>query len=194
MPTYFGLTGTPGTGKKTLAPLVAARLGIQCHGLNDLAAAYGLVRNAAGGAEVDARRLGRRITASVREPCLLYGHFLPDAFGKGQFSRVVVLRCEPKTLRLRLARRGYPEAKVSENLEAELIGLISARAVEAFGAGRVAEFDTTAALPSSAAGAVADLFRLKGEIHPRVDWLPSYDSPEKLTSLLRPSRTASTLT
>jgi adenylate kinase len=194
LPSYLGLTGTPGTGKKTLAPMVAARLGIQCHGLNELAAEYGLVRKASGGAEVDPRLLGRRIAASVSGPCLLYGHLLPDAFDRGQFSRVVVLRCEPKTLRFRLARRGYSEAKVSENVEAELIGLVSARAVEAFGSERVAEFDTTTTSPASAACAVADLLRLKGETRPRVDWLPSYDSPEKLNSLLRPSRTASPLT
>jgi adenylate kinase len=184
-PAYLGLTGTPGTGKKTLAPLVAARLGIQCHGLNDLATAYGLARRAAGGVEVDAPQLGRRIAASVRRPCLLYGHLLPDALGRKDVPRVVVLRCEPKALKLRLEKRGYSESKVAENVEAELIGLVCERAVEAFGSERVVEYDTTDRAPTTAADEVSSLFRQRDTSPPSIDWLPYYDSAEKLRSLLR---------
>ena len=184
MTAYYGITGTPGTGKKTLAPQVASRLRVPCHSLNDLARSYHLSRRS-GPAEVDAPELGRRISAEVEAPCLLYGHLLPYAFGRGAFSRVVVLRCDPGVLGARLVGRGYGTEKVQQNLEAELIGLISADSVAAFGWDRVAEVDTTK-LPVSAAVAAVTR-RLSSPGGPRaVDWVRSYGSADRLRSLLGP--------
>jgi adenylate kinase len=145
---YVGITGTPGTGKKTLAPLVASLLHLRSYSLNELAVSCGLVSQA-GADEVDAGELGRLVSAKVKGPCLLYGHLLPYSFGRREMSRVLVLRCNPKVLRRRLASRGYPDDKVGENVEAELIGLVSSDSLKAFGRERVAELDTTDRTPSA---------------------------------------------
>ena len=184
MRAYFGLTGTPGTGKKTLAPLVGRELGVQFHGLNDLAKEWGVARKSGADSEVDARVLGRMVTAKVRGPCLLFGHLLPYAFESSEFSRVTVLRCDPAVLRRRLAARGYAEEKIRENVEAELIGVLSADAVAAFGAGRVSEADTSSASPAASAAAVCSSLRSTRGRAARVDWMDSYDSAAKLRSLL----------
>jgi adenylate kinase len=55
----------------------------------------------------------------------------------------VVLRCDPKVLGQRLSERGYPDAKVKENVEAELVDVVLIEAVEGLGKDRVAEIDTT---------------------------------------------------
>lgn len=184
MRSYYGITGTPGTGKKTVAPLVASRLRVPCYSLNDLAVEYGLTTKEGDDLEVDAAELGRRVSASIKGPCLFFGHLFPYAFERRNVSSVVVLRCDPKVLRRRLAKRGYSEGKIAENVEAELIGLISADSMAKFGRGRSWEFDTTRASPSRVASAISGILILRGGWSTQIEWMRSYDSPAKLKSLL----------
>jgi adenylate kinase len=189
MSAYLGITGTPGTGKKTLAPLVAGMLGVPAFGLNEFSA--GSSPEPPGGERaVAADRLGKEVLSSVRGPCLIYGHLLPYAFGRGTFSSVAVLRCDPTVLRRRLEARGYGEEKVRENVEAELIGVLAADSVSAFGPGRVNEIDTTKGAPPEAASVVAACLRRGGTRKTRIDWMDSYGSAARLRSLLG-SRTPS---
>ncbi len=183
MSPFVGLTGTPGTGKKTLAPSVAAELGVPSFGLNDLAEEYCLAANAEDEASVDTALLGQMILRKLTGPALLYGHLLPYTLGAGSVSRVVVLRCEPSVLKKRLLSRGYRPKKLHENLEAELIGVLSSASDRSFGRRKVSEFDTTRADPKKAGKSVARLIsgRAKGE---RLEWTRGYDSASRLRSLL----------
>lgn len=177
------MTGTPGTGKKTVAPLAAARMGIPCASLLEQAVAARLVGANDRDAEVDTEALGRFVTKRLNGPALVYGHLLPEAIGRGALRRVAVLRCEPAVLKQRLALRGYAPEKVKENVEAELIGLLSARSAEVWGRRGVADFDTTVAPPAATAAAVAG-FLSGARPGPLIDWLPAYASASKLCSLL----------
>lgn len=191
MRNYLGITGTPGTGKKTIAPTVAARLGIPCYGLNDLASFYGLAPRKGGQDEVNTVELGRRVVREVSGPSLLFGHLLPYALGRKDVIRVVVLRCEPAVLKDRLSARGYPWGKIIENVEAELIGVLSADSLVAFGRDKVAEFDTTKGSQRAAATAVARTLEGQEAKSTPIDWTLTYDSPEKLRSLLAAGGTTS---
>ncbi|MGD1055147.1 MAG: AAA family ATPase [Nitrososphaerales archaeon] len=184
MSNVFGITGTPGTGKKTIAPLVAARMGIPCISLNDLAVSSGLVERGGDAAEVDTTSLRRSIGRDVSGPALLYGHLLPYVLRGKELRRVAVLRCEPKVLKHRLLNRGYRPEKVVENVEAELIGVISADSMAAFGSRKTAEFDTTASKPTSAARMISEFLKRSGEPGSRIDWTLSYTSASTLRSLL----------
>ena len=186
MPRYVGLTGTPGTGKKSLAPFVAAALGLQSFGLNDLAVAYGLAARGTDGAEVNAQLLGKAILRHVKGPALLYGHLLPYAFAAGTFQSIVVLRCEPKVLKRRLIGRGYAPEKVVLNLEAELIGAVASDTIASFGEKVVAEFDTSKGELRAAGNTISSLIteELGGRGKRRYDWTRGYDSARKLRSLL----------
>ena len=177
-----GITGTPGTGKKSIAPLVAAKLGVPCLGLNDLARSYDLVGPS--GAEVDTERLRERLEHGLPESAVVYGHLLPYSLGKDRVSKVVVLRCEPAVLKQRLGARGYPHAKVVENVEAELIGVIASDAHDAFGESRTWELDTTHATPLQAARAIFEVAGSKRIPQSRIDWTLAYDSGAKLRLLL----------
>lgn len=64
-------------------------------------------------------------------------------------SFAVVLRCHPDVLADRLRARGYPEAKVLENVQAEVLDVILCEA--AASDIPVAEIDCTAADPSETA-------------------------------------------
>ena len=177
----IGITGTPGTGKKTVSPLVARRLKLRCVSLNDLALSYGL-RSADEG-EVDTRKMRRMLARGTAGPVLLYGHLLPYVLERRFAKRVVVLRCEPAVLKRRLVERGYPPRKVTENVEAELIGVISADAHDLFGS-RTSEADTTRSSPLEAAKHVTALAMGTAKPGPRIDWTAGYDSGAKLRSLI----------
>ncbi len=136
----IALTGTPGTGKSSVARELR-RLGERVVELSSLAReSRSLLRRdrRRGSWELDLSRLSRL----VRER---WG----EAFVEGHLSHLldvdaaVVLRCSPPVLRRRLRRRRYPEAKVRENSLAEALDAITVEAVERLGRDRVAEIDTT---------------------------------------------------
>lgn len=177
----LGITGTPGTGKKSVAPLAAKLLGVESFSIGELALAHGCARPMGGEYEVDTERLRRKLPALVPRPSVLHGHLLPAVLDPSLAERVVVLRCEPRTLGERLRSRRYPEPKVRANLEAELIGVVAAEAHDVFGSATV-ELDTTSAAPPKAAAAVARLTEGKASAR-RIDWTRSYGSAPKLRSL-----------
>ncbi len=184
MPRFVGITGTPGTGKKTLAPLVASRLGLPCHGLNDLALSYGFVNLEGIIQEIDTAALAKKISHELSGPALVYGHLLPYVLEKRAVSRVVVLRCQPSVIKRRLLARGYAFEKILENVEAELIGVLSSDARLAFGEQKTTEFDTSAADSGAAAASVTEMVRKPRGSRPLIDWTLDYDSASKLKFLL----------
>ena len=184
MGSYVGITGTPGTGKKTIAPLVASRMSLPCISLYDQAVLSRLIKKDDDDAEVDTAALGRFIVKRVSGPALVCGHLLPYVLRGRDLRKVAVLRCEPTALKRRLVGRGYQPKKVVENLEAELIGVLSADSTTAFGSKKTAEFDTTASKPTATAKAISEFMDGSGEAGPRIDWTFGYGSASKLRSLL----------
>jgi adenylate kinase len=160
------LTGTPGVGKTTLAAL-AARDGWQVVDVKAWAKAEGCVvgyDEADQAAVIDVRRLARRMPAGQR---LLFeghlSHLLP-------VDLAWVVRCDPDVLRPRLVARGYPPAKVAENLEAEALDLILQEALD--GVPRVVQRDGTRRSPEALYKAFADagLGSAKDDDLEAVDW------------------------
>jgi len=188
---FLGITGTPGTGKKTLAPKVAEALGLPVTGLNDLLTKS---ERATASVGVDPAKLRRRLLKRDSRSRVVYGHMVPDVLERRYTQRVVVLRCNPTVLAQRLQARGYPAAKVVGNVEAELIGVVSAACISKFGRGKVAEFDTTSRSVEKSVEAVRGLLTGAKSAGAPVDWVPSYSSAEKLRSLLSEASTDSAFT
>lgn len=130
----LALCGTPGTGKTSL--FRAFRESVPGEGQNYLAVELnsfvreqGLILGEdpeRGSLEVEVSRL-----ASVfREQVLEREGRPPLVLVEGHLSHLLepdlllLLRCRPSLLEDRLRARGYPEAKVRENLEAEAMGII----------------------------------------------------------------------
>ncbi len=183
MTRIIGITGTPGTGKKSMAPLIAKRLDLPCVGLNDIALSEGLVSSGGEKGEVDTARLRQAVERRVADQAVVHGHLFPYVFRAGAVEKVLVLRCEPAALKARLMARGYPTEKVIENVEAELIGVIASDSHDAFGEAKTREFDTSATSPREASEAAYRI--LTGEKGgSRIDWTRDYDSGTKLRLLL----------
>jgi adenylate kinase len=180
-----GIAGTPGTGKKSVAPLVAARLGLACQGINEAARALGVPVSQDGAVDTDDLKAKLR---GAGGPSVVYGHLLPYVFDRDAVSKVIILRCEPSALKERLLRRGYSRQKVVENVEAELIGLEASDAYDAFGPSRTFEVDTTHLTPESCARKIVAVLLGKKKPARRIDWVGTYDSGAKLKFLLSVAR------
>ncbi len=163
----IALTGTPGTGKSSVAALLPRRWTV-CE-VGELAIASGAGRRIRGGVEIDLPRLRHALSAQKppSAPRVLVGHLahlLP-------VDAAVVLRCHPLELERRLARAHRGSwAERRQNVAAEATDIIL---VEALAQGvTVWEVDTTGRPPLQVAARV--IFRLRAKGPPRygdIDWL-----------------------
>jgi adenylate kinase len=143
------LTGTPGTGKTTVSNHLDTDLDV-VH-LNELIESEGLYT------EVDEERDSKvadleavREWLDGREDVVVESHLahLLDV------DRVVVLRCAPADLEIRLTERGEPERKAQENAESEALDVILGESVQVHGESNVYEIDTTDRNPEAVAADV----------------------------------------
>ncbi len=179
-----GITGTPGTGKKTVAPRVASRLSYSTLDLNQVAKVGSSYRSGEP-FEVDTVALRKRIKALQTSKRVIYGHLLPEVFRVKELGFVAVMRCEPSVLKKRLIARGYDEEKLVANLEAELIGVLLDACLRSFGQSVVHEYDSTKTTPNELANAiVSDYTRRTRQRRSWIDWTFRYASSAKLRSLL----------
>jgi len=163
----IALTGTPGTGKTTVAELLPFRV----IDINALTRDEGLSigtdpERGCLIADVDllAKRVEELAPEGDEELVILEGHFSHQLA-----SEAIVLRTRPSFLRERLARRGYPEKKVRENLEAEALDVILVEAME--WCDRVSEIDATGRSPREVADLVVGILRREIEMPPgKIDW------------------------
>jgi adenylate kinase len=150
------ITGTPGTGKSSVAEVVAKRLGAKLISLNIIAAESGalstkdLARDTTLIKTGQLRKALNKLLKEGEEDVVVEGHF-GELVPKAHVRMAVVLRTNPLVLRDRLRKRGYSAEKVKENVEAELLDACLIAAVEAFGEDAVREVDTTEMTPEDAA-------------------------------------------
>lgn len=134
--TLIGLTGVPGCGKTTVANALKEQghCVIDIHRVvvdNNFILGIDEERDSK---EMDLDKLSEHLQSNVRNKfssdgsrCFLdshLSHLLP-------VDHVIVLRCHPDVLKLRMEARGWSEAKVRENLEAEAMAIITQEALEA---------------------------------------------------------------
>jgi adenylate kinase len=146
------VTGTPGTGKTTVARLISALYGFHYLDGNRIISKYHLSegydrkRNAK---IVDARKFSSAALKEIRIPrklskeragMVIDSHLSPY-LPKKSVAACIVTRCSLKTLEKRLKKRKYPAEKVRENLDAEIFDLCLVEARERGHA--TIELDTT---------------------------------------------------
>jgi len=146
------LTGTPGTGKSTIAGLVGA--GFKVVRVNELIKeGYDMGMDEERNCLIaDIPKLSGYVKA-LKGDVILEGHtshLLP-------VDAIIVLRASPSALRERLKSRGWSEAKLKENIEAEALDIILVEAIETNK--KVYEIDTTNMTPMQARDAVLEVIR-----------------------------------
>ena len=143
------MTGTPGTGKTTVAALLHYPV-LDINSLVKGGMNLGLDPER-GCLEADMDALaGHLKSLDPQETVILEGHF------SHHFADwAIVLRLSPAALRPRLERRGYSQAKIRENLEAEALDVILVEAVEM--CRRVDEIDSTGRSAAEVAGMIENI-------------------------------------
>ena len=130
--TSIFITGTPCTGKTTIASKLKGRL-IK---VNDVAISQGFVDGIdedKGYKIINIEKLDEYMSNMIKnnEELLIFeGHLSHLCHGA---DKVIILRVKPELLKKRLEKRGYNENKITENLQAEALGVCSVEAYENYG-------------------------------------------------------------
>ncbi|MHA1866621.1 MAG: adenylate kinase family protein [Candidatus Heimdallarchaeaceae archaeon] len=169
----IAITGIPGVGKTSVAEALAEKLNYRLVRVNDLAERL----NAYIGydEEFDSKILD--MNKLKREIKKLKGNVIIEGHVSHEFpvDVVIVLRCEPSILEERLKER-YPDKplKVKENVEAEILGVITSEAI--MQNKRVYEVDTTHKKIEETVEEIIDILdgKTKGYEVGRIDWLEKY--------------------
>jgi adenylate kinase len=161
----IGITGTPGTGKTSVAGELERRGYCVVH-LKETVAPYVVEADPLRDTLViDVDRWAEEFSAieGIVEGHL--AHLLPC-------DRIVVLRCRPDILAYRLGgRTGYRTEKISENSEAEALDVILIETLEEHPPDRILELDTTNAGIQEIADKIEAFMR--GDLlasHGSIDW------------------------
>jgi adenylate kinase len=159
-----GITGTPGTGKSMIGNELARRGHPVVH-LTDTVGPFVIGEDE----ERDARIIDVERWAASFAPV--------DGFVEGHLAhmlpcdRIVVLRCRPDELRVRLAERKYRREKIRENADAEALDVCLIETVEAFEPSQILELDTTGRDVAGCTDTIEGFFR--GDIPAdfgHIDW------------------------
>lgn len=163
----IAVTGTPGTGKTTVARLLAGELHYNYVDLNPLLLKdYKLDYDDEQETwEVDAGLASRNLKFS--DDCVIDGH-ISHIF---DVDAVVVLRCAPGELAARLTGKGWKLSKIEENLEAEGLNVISDEVWDSPEKRRVVEVDTTRRTPDEVVEEILGYLRDPGRKSPRLDFV-----------------------
>jgi adenylate kinase len=141
------ISGTPGTGKSVIGKILADKLGWDYIDLNalarekDLFSDYDEERHCD---VVDINALYLEIQ-DRKGDLVIESHFAHEM----PADVVIILRTQPKELIRRLREKKWPQAKIDENVQAEIMEVCKTEALE--NAKKIEEFDTTKKKPEEVA-------------------------------------------
>lgn len=124
----IAITGTPGVGKTTLAKLLSAELGVEYVDFESLLIEKQLYT------EYDEESQSYVINIEAARnyfknyeftDSILDGHNVILIYPCEKITKIILLRCSPYILYIRLIEKGFPERKVLENVQAEILDLIA---------------------------------------------------------------------
>ena len=156
------ITGTPGVGKTTVSEILADKLDAYVISINELVNEkylYTGIDEERRYKIVDLDALFNEINEIIgkmdnsNEYILIEGH-LSHLFENSDI--VIVLRANPDILRDRMKIKGWKDAKIRENVEAEAIDLCSYEAFEIHGE-KVNEIDTSDISPEKVVDLIVDV-------------------------------------
>eukprot|EP01087_Luapelamoeba_hula_P020022 TRINITY_DN6739_c0_g1_i1.p2 TRINITY_DN6739_c0_g1~~TRINITY_DN6739_c0_g1_i1.p2 ORF type:complete len:176 (-),score=41.85 TRINITY_DN6739_c0_g1_i1:10-537(-) len=129
------ITGTPGTGKTSLAEAVASALGLQHIELGAMVKDKGWHEGK--NDEYDTYILDEDKVCDELEDIMTKGGNVVDFhscdfFPERWFDLVVVLRCDNTFLYSRLETRGYNAKKIAENIECEIMQVVLDEAQDSY--------------------------------------------------------------
>ncbi len=165
------ITGNPGTGKHTVAGILAKKLGLELVDINQVAISKGIAKKGKQALDVDVKKLKKILDKKTSKNTLLVGHLAPYVVSKNKVDVVVVLRRSPYSLERIYKKREYSKQKSIENLGSEILGITYYDTIKNIGRKKTFQFDTTNKSIADTVKRIESLF-VKGKTREdNVDWL-----------------------
>ena len=186
------MTGTPGVGKTSVSRLLASKLGAELVILGELVKRENLISGVDKKREtliVDTVKVSKKlkkIIADSQQDIIVDGHYSVDVVPAEVVHMVFVLRRNPDELRRLMENRGFSEAKIQENIAAEILDVCLCDAVEACGVEKVCEIDVTGKEIEAVGEEAVSV--LQGKRNPSVgivDWLGKLDREGRLNEFFK---------
>ena len=171
------ISGTPGTGKTSVARILAKLMSCEVVAINKFVDEHKLSegRDETGSKIVDVPKLRREIEKHLKnfKGCIIIeghlAHFLRADF-------CVVLRCDPLVLEKRLKKKKWRKAKIRENVQAEILDVILAEALANKKIKCLLELDNTRLVPKKCAEKILRLIKKAKPHRENVQWLKKYEN------------------
>ena len=147
------ITGTPGTGKTIIAKLLSERLNAEYLSLNDLAFKYNFIESYDKDRDTWVIK-EKELSAFVKEKILksekniVIDSHMGEILDPKIIDYIIILRTRPKVLKERLSERNWKESKVDENVQAEILGIVTYNILQHFPKERIFEIDTSDKSPN----------------------------------------------
>jgi adenylate kinase len=143
------ITGTPCVGKTTISKQLAAKIGAQYINLTEYAKTYDLTM----GEDIERKttiideekmstKLAQTIETSETNNIIVDGHYAAAITPTNLVNKVIVLRRNPKELKEFMLKCDFNDAKLNENLSAEILDSCLIEAMQNQ-KGKVCELDVT---------------------------------------------------
>lgn len=144
------ITGTPCTGKTTVAKQLTTKLHALYINLTELAKTHSLTLGEDKTRKttiIDEEKLCAKITETIdtseKTTVIVDSHYAASIVPKHYAPRIFVLRRNPVELRKFMEKRGFSETKMWENLAAEILDVCLVETLQEYEKERVCELDIT---------------------------------------------------
>ncbi len=153
------ITGNPGTGKHTIARLIARKMDLKIIDINKVAIENKIFKKIDGVLDVDTQKLKKIIDRQASKDSILVGHLAPYVISPKNVQLVIVLRKNPYKLQSIYKTRKYSSKKSLENTGSEILDIIYYDTIRKFGKTKTFQVDTSNRTISSTLKKVESIFK-----------------------------------
>ena len=187
------LSGTPGVGKHTIATTLSSLFDkVTIVDINKIILSEDLlIPSQRGNHDVDIQKsldfLTLLLSKKEYQDSIIVGHLAPYVIDPLLVDLAVILRRSPYELRKIYEDRSYSQTKISDNIVAEILGIISYDALKNFEFSKLSELEiATGVLPSLSAQKIVNMYMDKKQrSFGNIDWLPLIQNDPEMLKFLK---------
>ena len=187
------LSGTPGVGKHTMATIISSLFDrAPIVDINKIILSEDLlIPSQSGNHDVDIQKsldfLTLLLSKKEYQDSIIVGHLAPYVIDPLLVDLAVILRRSPYELIKIYEDRSYSQTKISDNIVAEILGIISYDALKNFEFSKLSELEiATSILPSLSAQKIVNMYRDKKQrSFGSIDWLPLIQNDPDMLKFLK---------